>query len=45
MPRWVDYCHVFGVKVYVTVNTSIKNDELAAAKETVLAAYRQMPTA
>lgn len=40
LPRWVDYCHVFGVKVYVTVNTSIKNDELAAAKETVLAAYR-----
>ena len=40
LPRWVDYCHVFGVKVYVTVNTSLKNDELAAAKETVLAAYR-----
>ncbi len=27
LSRWVDYCHLFGVKVYVAINTSIKNDE------------------
>ena len=34
------YCHLFGVKVYVTVNTSVKNDEFAKAVDTLLAAYR-----
>ena len=27
----VDYCHVYGVKVYVTVNTLIKEDEMKEA--------------
>lgn len=38
--EWVDFCHVFGVKVYVTVNTSIKNGELADAADNVWAAYK-----
>lgn len=37
--EWVDYCHFFGVKVYVAVNTSIKNGEFAKAWQTVLDAY------
>lgn len=37
--QWVDFCHFFGVRVYVTVNTSIKNDELKAAADTVRTAY------
>lgn len=37
--QWVDFCHFFGVRVYVTVNTSIKNDELQAAADTVRTAY------
>lgn len=40
LAQWVDYCHLFGVKVYVTVNTSVKNDEFAKAVDTLLAAYR-----
>ena len=27
LQQWVDFCHLFGVKVYVTINTSIKNEE------------------
>lgn len=37
--QWVDYCHFFDVKVYVTVNTSIKNCEVKSAAETVRIAY------
>lgn len=40
--EWVKYCHVRGVKVYVTVNTSIKNDEFLSAAETVLCAYNAL---
>lgn len=29
---WISFCHLFGVKVYVTVNTSLKKDELEEAK-------------
>lgn len=36
----VDYCHFFGVKVYVAVNTSIKNQEFAHAVETLILAYK-----
>lgn len=36
---WIDYCHFFGVKVYVAVNTSIKNNEFKNAWETILFAY------
>ena len=28
---WIDYCHIFGVKVYVAINTSLKNSEFAEA--------------
>lgn len=28
--KWVDYCHLYGVDVHVTVNTLIKNSELNA---------------
>ena len=38
--EWVDFCHLFGVKVYVTVNTSVKNDEFSQALQTLLAAYK-----
>lgn len=37
--QWVDYCHFFGVKVYVAVNTSIKNGEFDDAVKTLLCAY------
>lgn len=37
--QWVDYCHFFDVKVYVTVNTSIKNCEVERAAEAVRTAY------
>ncbi len=29
MKKWIDYCHLYGVKVYVTVNTLIKNSEIS----------------
>lgn len=29
---WISFCHLFGVEVYVTVNTSLKKDELEEAK-------------
>ncbi len=31
----VRYCHLFGVKVYVTVNISVKNDELTAIERLI----------
>ncbi len=37
---WVDFCHFFGVKVYVAVNTSVKNSEFFGAIETLLTAYK-----
>lgn len=40
--QWVDFCHFFGVKVFVAVNTSIKNGEMRAAKEIILVAYNNL---
>ena len=37
---WIDYCHLFGVKVYVAINTSIKNDEFVKAAEMLNYVYR-----
>lgn len=28
MKKWIDYCHLYGVNVYVTVNTLIKDSEI-----------------
>ncbi|MGN1040579.1 MAG: U32 family peptidase, partial [Candidatus Fimimonas sp.] len=39
LKQWVDFCHFFGVKVFVTVNTSVKNSEFADAVQTLLCAY------
>lgn len=39
LSEWVDYCHLFGVKVYVTINTSIKNDEFARATDMLKSVY------
>ena len=37
--EWVDYCHLFGVKTYVAINTSLKNDEFVKAVELLLSVY------
>lgn len=37
--EWVDYCHLFGVKVYVAINTSLKNAEFEKAVELLLSVY------
>lgn len=31
LAEWIDFCHLFGVKVYVALNTSLKNDEYESA--------------
>ncbi|MGN0107200.1 MAG: DUF3656 domain-containing protein [Hominilimicola sp.] len=33
MKKWVDYCHLYGVDVHVTVNTLIKEKEMASFQE------------
>ena len=33
--RLVDYAHIFGVKVYVTLNTIIYNEEITAVEQLV----------
>lgn len=38
--KWIDYCHLFGVKVYVTINTSLKNDEFHQAVELLNSVYK-----
>lgn len=35
MKKWIDYCHLYGVKVYVTVNTLVKDSELEELAEYV----------
>ena len=40
LAKWVDYCHVFGVKVFVTINTSLKNDEFAKAVDLLCDVYK-----
>ena len=37
--EWVDYCHLFGVKVYVAINISLKNTEFQQAVETLKVVY------
>ena len=36
----VDYCHIYGVKVYVTLNTLVKDDELKEVMEYVGFLYK-----
>ncbi len=33
----IEYCHLRGVKVYITLNTLVRQDELKALEETILA--------
>lgn len=33
LSEWVDFCHVYGVKVYITLNTLIKNSEITKLAE------------
>jgi len=33
MKKWIDYCHLYGVKVYITVNTLIKDSEITELTE------------
>lgn len=40
LKEWVDYCHLFGVKVYVTINTSLKNDEIEDALKMATFCYQ-----
>lgn len=40
LPEWVNYCHLFGVKVYVAINTSLKNSEFLSAIKLLLGAYK-----
>lgn len=35
LKAWIDYAHLFGVKVYVTVNTLIKDEEMDEALDLV----------
>lgn len=37
--EYIEYCHVHGVKTYLTLNTVLYNDELQEAYETALFAY------
>lgn len=37
LSEWVDYCHLYKVKVYVTLNTSVKDCELERIKELIIA--------
>ena len=38
--RLVEYAHIFGVKVYVTLNTIIYDDEIAEVERLVAELYR-----
>jgi len=35
LKQWTDYCHLFGVKVYVTLNTEVFQNELTRMRELV----------
>ena len=37
--QWIEYCHLFGVKVYVAINTSLKNGEFVKAVELLKTVY------
>ena len=43
--EWVDFCHLYGVKVYVTVNTSVKTRNLTARLQLCLRRTKPTPTA
>lgn len=34
LKEWIDFAHLFGIKVYVTLNTMIKENEMAEAEKT-----------
>ena len=38
--EYVRYCHLFGVKVFVAINTSVKNSEFAQAAKLLLDVYK-----
>ncbi|MEG1922956.1 MAG: DUF3656 domain-containing protein [Clostridia bacterium] len=40
LEEWIDYAHLFGVKVYVTLNTMILEDEFIDACKTALSIYK-----
>lgn len=33
LKEWIDFAHLFGIKVYVTLNTMIKENEMAEAEK------------
>lgn len=35
LAQWIDFCHLFGVEVNITLNTSLKKGELSEAKKVV----------
>ena len=39
--EWIDFCHLFGVKVYVAINTSLKNNEFEIACNMLKEVYRR----
>lgn len=39
--EWVDYCHLYEVKVYVAINTSLKNDEFESAVKMLAEVYKR----
>lgn len=41
LQQWVDFCHLFGVKVYITINTCIKNDEFEDACKLGIICYNK----
>lgn len=38
--EWIDYCHLFGVKVYITINVNVYDSELEKAMSLVRVAYQ-----
>ncbi len=37
LSEWVDYCHLYGVKAYITLNTSVKDSEIPRIVELIRA--------
>ena len=33
LSEWIEFCHLYGVEVCITVNTSLKKEELEEAKK------------
>lgn len=38
--EWIDYCHLYGVKVYITINVNVYDSELEKALYLVSVAYK-----